>query len=271
MASYRSTLERFGAIEISNNGYIDSRDTKVKNVQYPTENGDATNKEYVDRFTHVGDIKMSVHNTDFYGWLKCDGRSVSRTTYADLFAIIGTSFGSSSGTTFNLPDCRGRVLGTLGQGAGLTNRTLGQNAGEETHTMTTAEMPAHTHTGTTVSNGSHNHTGTIDSSGTHAHTITDPGHTHSWNYGIEGDDSGNGGSYGEFTAIPGTVTSSIASATTGITVNSAGEHTHTMSISTNGAHTHTFTSDSTGGGNAFNVMQPTLFIANVFIYSGNEN
>lgn len=246
MASYRSTLERFGAIEISNDGFINARDTKVKNVQYPTEEGDATNKEYVDRFTHVGDIKMSVHNTDFYGWLKCDGRSVSRTTYADLFAVIGTSFGSASATTFNLPDCRGRVLGTLGQGAGLTNRTLGQNAGEELHTMTTAEMPAHTHTGTTSSDGTHNH------------SVTDPGHTHSWNYGIEGDDSGTGGSYGEFTLTPGP-TAPIANATTGITVNNSG------------AHTHTFTSDSTGGGNAFNVMQPTIFIANVFIYSGNEN
>lgn len=247
MASYRSTLERFGAIEISNNGFIDARDTKVKNVQYPTEEGDATNKEYVDRFTHVGDIKMSVHNTDFYGWLKCDGRSVSRTTYADLFAVIGTSFGSSSGTTFNLPDCRGRILGTLGQGVGLTNRTLGQNVGEETHTITTAEMPSHTHTGTT------------NSDGTHAHSVTDPGHTHNWNFGTEGDDSGTGGSYSEFTTAPGAVSTSIASATTGITVDSAGEHTHT------------FTTNSTGSGNSMNVMQPTVFIANVFIYSGNEN
>jgi hypothetical protein len=65
MASFARTRERFGAIEISTNGYIDSNDTKVQNVQYPTDNGDATNKLYVDRFNHVGDIKMSVYNSDF--------------------------------------------------------------------------------------------------------------------------------------------------------------------------------------------------------------
>jgi hypothetical protein len=91
MASFANTLERFGAIEISSNGYIDAHDNKVQNVKYPTENGDATSKLYVDRFNHVGDIKMSVYNSDFYGWLKCDGRSLSRTTYAELFSIIGTS------------------------------------------------------------------------------------------------------------------------------------------------------------------------------------
>jgi len=247
MASYRSTLERFGAIEISNHGYIDARDNKVKNVQYPTEEGDATNKEYVDRFNNVGDIKMSVRNSDFYGWLKCDGRSVSRTTYAGLFSVIGTSFGSVDSNTFNLPDCRGRVVGTLGQGSGLTNRTLGQSIGEETHVMTTGEMPTHTHTGTT------------NTSGSHTHSITDPGHNHNWNYGAEGDDEGTGGSYSEFTYTPGSQSNVIASATTGITVNASGDHTHT------------FTTNSSGNSNAFNVMQPTIFIANVFIYSGNEN
>ena len=240
MASFSNTRERFGIVEISKNGHIDSRDTKVKNVKYPTENGDATNKRYVDRFNNVGDIKMSVRSSDFYGWIKCDGRSVSRVIYPQLFSIIGTSFGSVDGNSFNLPDCRGRVLGTLGQGPGLTNRTLGQNPGEETHIMTTAEMPSHTHTGTTASNGTHNHTGTIDSSGEHSHAITDPGHRHSWNYGLEGDDSGEGGSNPEFTTAQGPL-DPMANATTGITINPAGSHTHSMSISSEGDHTHTFT------------------------------
>lgn len=246
MASFSNTRERFGIVEISTNGHIDSRDTKVKNVKYPTENGDATNKLYVDRFNNVGDIKMSVRSSDFYGWIKCDGRSISRVTYPQLFSVIGTSFGSSDGDSFNLPDCRGRVLGTLGQGPGLTNRTLGQNPGEETHTMTTAEMPSHTHTGTT------------GSSGEHSHAITDPGHRHIWNYGLEGDDSGEGGSNAEFTTAAGPL-DPMANATTGITINS------------DGAHTHAFTTNPTGNSNAFNVMQPTIFIANTFIYSGNEN
>ncbi|HXJ22501.1 MAG TPA: tail fiber protein, partial [Polyangia bacterium] len=89
------------------------------------------------------------------GWLLCDGSAVSRTTYASLFAAIGINFGGGDGiTTFNLPDLRGRTIIGAGHGTGLTARTLGQTVGEETHTLSTSEMPAH------------------------SHTLTDPGHTH---------------------------------------------------------------------------------------------
>ena len=74
--------------------------------------------------SYSGDLKYSVQSDDHNGWLKCDGRSVSRAIHAKLFAVIGTSFGSQSPTTFTLPDCRGRVLGVIGSGTGLTNRTL---------------------------------------------------------------------------------------------------------------------------------------------------
>jgi microcystin-dependent protein len=78
------------------------------------------------------------------GYLLCDGTAVSRTTYATLFAVIGTAFGTGDGsTTFNLPDFRGR--GPMGKNAG-TFSALGATGGEETHTLTTSEMPAHTHT-----------------------------------------------------------------------------------------------------------------------------
>lgn len=81
------------------------------------------------------------------GWLLCDGSAVSRTTYAALFTIVGTTYGTGDGsTTFNLPDIRGRVSIGAGQGSGLTNRTLAATGGAETHTLTIAEMPAHTHT-----------------------------------------------------------------------------------------------------------------------------
>lgn len=81
------------------------------------------------------------------GWLECDGSAVSRTTYADLFSAIGTTWGAGDGsTTFNLPDKRGRVSIGAGTGSGLTARTLGNTGGFETHTLTTTEMPSHTHT-----------------------------------------------------------------------------------------------------------------------------
>lgn len=56
------------------------------------------------------------------GWFLCDGSAISRTTYAELFAVIGTSFGSGDGsTTFNIPDMRESVP----KGAGLTGKTVG--------------------------------------------------------------------------------------------------------------------------------------------------
>jgi microcystin-dependent protein len=60
------------------------------------------------------------------GWLVCDGSAVSRTTYAALFAEIGTTFGSGNGTTtFNLPDLRGRV--PVGKGTHSAVDTLGDS------------------------------------------------------------------------------------------------------------------------------------------------
>ena len=99
------------------------------------------------------------------GWLLCDGSAISRTTYAALFSAIGTTYGTGDGsTTFNVPDMRGRVAvgkdnmgGTAASrmttaGSGVDGLTLGANGGAQTHTLTTAQIPAHTHnTGTTIS------------------------------------------------------------------------------------------------------------------------
>ena len=80
-------------------------------------------------------------------WLLCDGSEVSRTEYAALFAVIGTRYGDgNTTTTFNLPDGRGRSLIGAGNGDGLTPRSINTvHVGEESHTQTVAEMPAHTH------------------------------------------------------------------------------------------------------------------------------
>lgn len=93
------------------------------------------------------------------GWLLCYGQTVSRTTYAALFAVLGTTYntGGEAGTDFRLPDLRGRV--TAGKdnmggsaanrltsgGSGITGTTLGAAGGTQTHTLATSEMPAHTH------------------------------------------------------------------------------------------------------------------------------
>jgi microcystin-dependent protein len=111
----------------------------------------------------VGDLKMSVRSTDYEGWLVCDGRQVSRTTYSALWNLFrngGTNspFGNGDGlTTFNLPNAQGRVLGSVTSNTNtntLSLRCTGDLVGAETHTLDVNEMPSHDHTsnatGTTI-------------------------------------------------------------------------------------------------------------------------
>lgn len=182
----------------------------------------------------TGDLKWSIQNGDHDFWLKCDGRSLSRTRFPALFALIGTTYGSDDAQTFKLPDCRGRVVGCVGSGSGLTPRPAGTSIGTETHTLTTAEMPSHNHTGTTASSGDHTHT----------------------NNTIEG-------SLGLMTSNGNSTSSG------GLDVTAGEPNLYTtpqaLSIDSAGAHTHNFTSGNTGGGLPHNNMQPTIFIGNVFI------
>jgi microcystin-dependent protein len=73
------------------------------------------------------------------GYLLCDGSAVSRTTYADLFAVISTTYGAGDGsTTFNVPNLRDRV--SVGKNSSGTFATLGATGGAET-----AALPNHVH------------------------------------------------------------------------------------------------------------------------------
>jgi microcystin-dependent protein len=145
----------------------------------------------------IGDYKYSARSSDFYGWVKCDGRSLDKTAYAALFEVIGTAFGSASSSTFKIPDFRGRVPGAIGSGVGLTSRALGAVVGAETHTLTVNEIPSH------------------------AHGITDPGHAHTFVKNTNDQDTDNAFST-EQAADQFDLTGTTSTETTGITVDYTG-------------------------------------------------
>jgi microcystin-dependent protein len=91
-----------------------------------------------------GSIKTFAGATAPSGFLLCDGSSVSRLTYAALFAAIGTTYGSANSTVFTLPDLRGRSPIGVGQMPGGTARSLGASGGAETHALTALES-SYTH------------------------------------------------------------------------------------------------------------------------------
>ena len=132
------------------------------------------------------------------GWALCDGQN-------------------------NTPDLRGRFVLGAGAGTSLTARSVGDKGGEEKHTMTISEMPAHTHTATA----------TVSNNGKHSHTY----------YSGYGSNAGIGG--GSFHS------GEIGYKATANTSTDNGEHNHTVTV----------TLDTTGSGTAFNVMPPYYVLA----------
>ena len=156
------------------------------------------------------------------GWLLCDGSAVSRTQYARLFQVIGTTYGAGDGsTTFNLPNLKGRVPVGLNT-ADTDFNTLGKTGGEKSVTLTVSQMPSHNHY--TVIN-----------------TTIDGNHSHSY---------ANANWY-EVPYLSGSQSYTFYS--------SAGSY-YSTSTSLNHSHTISGTTTSTGGGQAHNNLQPYLVV-----------
>lgn len=180
------------------------------------------------------DFAGSVAPTNY---LFCYGQAIPRADYADLFAAIGVTYGSGNGsTTFNLPDCRGRVsAGKDDMGGVSANRLssildgdgLGNAGGAETHTLTIGQMPSHDHGGSTGGVGDHQHN--IANTTTSGTTIVG-GQYVSQNGSASGDS--------EYALKGNTVPASV-----GLT-------------SATGAHSHSITGQ--GSGQAHNNVQPTI-------------
>lgn len=171
------------------------------------------------------------------GWLVCNGAAVSRATYADLFAAIGTLWGVGDGsTTFNLPDLRDRVF----IGAGATY-SVGNTGGATTHT--------HGHSGTHTHGHSATHTHTsagTDSGGSHTHSIP------------QGTDS-------TFGATNGAIFVSAQAHTHGGT-NSGGSHSHSVSGSTGSTAPGTSDSASPGTSDSANGLPPYAALTPIIRY-----
>ena len=80
------------------------------------------------------------------GWAFCRGQLLAISQYQAVFALIGTTYGGNGTTNFALPNLQSRTPVGTGHGPGLPAVALGEAAGAESQTMTTANMPAHIHT-----------------------------------------------------------------------------------------------------------------------------
>ena len=198
---------------------------------------------------NVGEIYMYGGSVLPYGFLLCDGHAVSRTTYSDLFNIIGTIYGNGDDTTtFNLPNLSGRVV----IGSSL-EYAIGYSSGEESHTLTSSELPSHSHV--IPSHGhSHDITATTPSL---SHSITQPAFTYAAPSGQSRSISGSNGWKGT------TSTNATRSANLAISNHSASSCTKTGSVTDCAA----FNTDLAGSNMPHNNMQPYLSI-HYIIYSG---
>jgi microcystin-dependent protein len=101
----------------------------------------------------IGSMKMWPTSAAPLGWTLCDGKPVPRVNFAELFAVIGTSWGAGDGsTTFNVPNLTGCVPVMFGDWM-----PFGGRLGEITQTLSLEQMPGHNHTGTTEGVGDHSH------------------------------------------------------------------------------------------------------------------
>ena len=88
----------------------------------------------------LSEIRIVSFNFAPKGWAQCNGQLLPINQNQALFSLLGTTFGGDGRVNFALPDFRGRIPIHVGGGW-----LLGQKAGEEFHTVTQSEMPAHTH------------------------------------------------------------------------------------------------------------------------------
>lgn len=108
----------------------------------------------------LAEVRIVGFNFAPRGWAFCDGQILPINQNQSLYSLLGTTYGGDGRTSFALPDLRGRAPMHVGSSNGAAH-LLGQKSGEETHTLSAAEMPQHDH----VMHGTANTANSIDPSG----------------------------------------------------------------------------------------------------------
>jgi microcystin-dependent protein len=93
----------------------------------------------------LGQIELVGFNFPPKGWTFCNGQILPIAQNQALFSLLGTTYGGNGVNTFALPDLRGRVALSSGQGPGLSSYTLGEVGGVENVTLIQSQIPQHTH------------------------------------------------------------------------------------------------------------------------------
>lgn len=93
----------------------------------------------------LAEVRIVGFNFAPRGWAFCDGQILPINQNQSLYSLLGTTYGGDGRTSFALPDLRGRTPIHVGRSNGGGEHVLGSKAGEETHTLSAAEMPQHTH------------------------------------------------------------------------------------------------------------------------------
>ena len=194
-----------------------------------------------------GQVIMFAGNVAPGGTLLCNGAAVSRTTYAELFAAIGTLYGAGDGkTTFNLPAMlEGTVVTHTQKPETVGTATSGEvirhahgassgSAGTHNHTVTVAGGGAHSHGASAAAAGDHTHSTWTDGQGSHSHAVQDPGHSHTWS----SPNHGNGNTGWKAADIAPIALSATSHNGTGIWLADAGHHAHNVGMNGSGNHTH---------------------------------
>ncbi|RPE82023.1 phage tail protein [Vulcaniibacterium tengchongense] len=96
----------------------------------------------------IGEIQIFGFNFAPRGWAMCNGAQLAIQQNTALFSLLGTTYGGDGRTTFALPNLTNRAACGQGQGPGLTERPLGAAFGENSVTLSTAQLPAHQHAAT---------------------------------------------------------------------------------------------------------------------------